>query len=46
MDKIKANALISGLLGESNISKDEFKKYYKEKRARKKAKKSKKSEGK
>jgi hypothetical protein len=46
MDKIKANALISGSLGESNISKDEFKKYYKEKRARKKQKRSKKSEGK
>jgi hypothetical protein len=46
IDKIKASALISGSLGESNTSKDEFKKYYKEKRARKKAKRSKKSEGK
>jgi hypothetical protein len=46
MDKIKASALISGSLGKSsNISKDEFKKYYKEKRARMKAKRSKKSEG-
>jgi hypothetical protein len=46
MDKIKANALISGSMGESSVSKSEFKKYYKEKRARKKAKRSKKSEGK
>jgi hypothetical protein len=46
MDKIKANALISGSLGESNVAKDEFKKYYKEKRQRKKPKRAKKSEGK
>jgi hypothetical protein len=46
MDKIKANTLISGSMSQSNVSKDELKKYYKEKRARKKAKRSKKSEGK
>jgi hypothetical protein len=33
-------------MSESNVSKDKFKKYYKQKRARKKAKRSKKLEGK
>jgi hypothetical protein len=46
MDKIKANTLISGSMSESNVSKDEFNKYYRQKRARKKAKRSKKYEGK
>jgi hypothetical protein len=42
IDKIKANAVLTGVSGGS--SKEEFKKYYKEKRARKKAKRSKQSE--